>query len=329
VSRFAGSTLAGVRALAVIVLAGCGRFDFRSEARDAAAPAAPLVWTAEASGTTEHLWDIAGFGTDVFVAGDHGDVLHSSDGVTWTPEPLANGTEDYGIGGLSPSDIYAVGNVVVPSAGIMVFHRDGTGAWTLQGNPFTRVLNSVIEFAPNDVYVCGYGGTLAHFDGSAWTQAAGIDPNASLLRLWASSPGDLYVVGYDATDGVILHSTGDGTWSAEASGTASDLVGIWGASATDIYVAGHDGTILHSTGDGAWTAQDTGTTQHLYAVWGSSGHDLYAAGPGSVILHSTGDGTWTQDDTGAAVGQFEEFWGSGPDSVFVVGDNGTILHGTR
>jgi len=317
-----------VRALLALSLIGCGRFDFTSHPLDAA-PLAPLTWQAQDTGTTQHLWDVTGFGRDVFASGTDADVLHSSDGVTWTSEPLANATDSYGVGGTSPSDVWAVGNVVVPAAGIVVFHRDATGTWTLQPNPFTRVLNSVIAFAPNDAYTCGYGGTLGHFDGVSWTLQSAADASTSLLRLWASSPTDVYVVGYTATGGTILHSAGDGTWTPQASGTASNLVGIWGASATDIYAVGHDGTILHSTGDGTWTAQATGTTQHLFAVWGSSSDDVYASGMGTTILHSTGDGTWTPYETGAAATQLEELWGTGPDDVYVVGDNGVILHGTR
>src|SRR5262249_33958018 len=73
----------------------------------------------------------------------------------------------------------------------------------------------------------------------------------TLHKIWGSSPRDLYVVG-DA--GTILHSTGNGVWSAQSPG-GKDLLGVWGSSASDLYAVGDGGVIWHSTGDGQWTQQ--------------------------------------------------------------------------
>jgi hypothetical protein len=307
----------------VIVLAGCGRFDFTSSAPDAApAPFVPLTWQAQDSGTAAHLWDVLGVAGELFVPADDSAIMHSPGDGTWTREPLANGSSMYGIAGSSPSDMWAVGNVA--SAGIAVFHRDATGTWTFVPTPFTDALNSVVALAPDDIYAAGYRSGIGHFDGSTWTRQPG--PAVNLFRLFAISPSDLYLVGDSAT---LLHSTGDGTWTPQVVPTTEDLIGIWASSASDIYAAGHNGTILHSIGDGTWTAQTTGVTTGLWALWGSGARDIYAAGEGSIILHSAGDGTWTPFETGTGVSVFEELWGTGPDDVYLVGDGGTILHGTR
>jgi hypothetical protein len=49
-----------------------------------------------------------------------------------------------------------------------------------------------------------------------------------------------------SSDGVILH--GDGTsWAASDSGTATDLVALWGSSAAGLWAVGTGGTALHNT----------------------------------------------------------------------------------
>src|SRR5262245_17455152 len=70
-------------------------------------------------------------------------------------------------------------------------------------------------------------------------------------------------------------AAGPKAWQPEPSGTSQDLLGIWGSSASDIYVVGRAGTILHSTGDGHWSAQASGVTSDISAIWGSSATDLY------------------------------------------------------
>ena len=48
-----------------------------------------------------------------------------------------------------------------------------------------------------------------------------------------------------SSDGVILH--GDGTsWAASDSGTATDLVALWGSSAAGLWAVGAGGTALHN-----------------------------------------------------------------------------------
>ncbi len=96
--------------------------------------------------------------------------------------------------------------------------------------------------------------------------------DVSLMDIWASGPNDLYVVGFD---GMILHSTGDGVWTPQNSGTSEDLLTIWGSGPNDIYVGG-SGLILHSTGNGDWEIQASFADETIAAMWGSGPNDIYA-----------------------------------------------------
>lgn len=86
---------------------------------------------------------------------------------------------------------------------------------------------------------------------ATWT-AQTSDSTNTLFDVWGSSASDVYVAGNFS----ILHSAGDGTWTAQA-GPNIGLYGVWGTSATDVYACGNllngDAAIVHSTGDGTWT----------------------------------------------------------------------------
>ena len=117
-------------------------------------------------------------------------------------------------------------------------------------------------------------------------------------------------------------------WTAQSSGTANALFGIWGTSATDVYVVGTD--IRHSIGDGTWSSQTSPTTD-FRSVWGSAANDIYVVGVNGSILHSTGNGSWLSQ-TGAASTVSRSVWGSGSTDIYVAygtaGLRGNVEHST-
>jgi hypothetical protein len=125
---------------------------------------------------------------------------------------------------------------------------------------------------------------------------------------------DAAIVDATIVDATIVDATPPPAWRPQPSNLTQDLRGVWGSSASDVYVVGLQGTILHSRGDGTWTQQTSGTTKDLHAVWGSGPNDVYAAG--DVLLHSTGDGNW-QSQTAPTT--LMGVWGSAPNDVYVAG----------
>jgi hypothetical protein len=105
--------------------------------------------------------------------------------------------------------------------------------------------------------------------------------------IWGSSAADIYAAG---AGGVIVHSTGNGTWAVQTSPTTNSLNAIWGSSASDVYAVGAGGTIAHFNGS-AWSTTTVGTST-LNSVWGSGASDVYAVGAGGTILHWDGIGPW-------------------------------------
>jgi hypothetical protein len=91
--------------------------------------------------------------------------------------------------------------------------------------------------------------------------------------VWGSSETDVYV----ASGGVILYSAGDTHWTIQTQGTTV-FHGFAGRSATDIYAVGTGGLIVHSTGAGTWTPVPTVGNGSNRAVWGASDTDVFIAG---------------------------------------------------
>jgi uncharacterized protein YjdB len=111
-------------------------------------------------------------------------------------------------------------------------------------------------------------------------------------------------------------------WATVASGTTAVLQGVWGASASSVFVVGNSGSILNWNG-AAWVAMASGTTAALYDVWGSSSTDVYAVGAGGAILRYSGT-NWSPMTSGTGQTLFGA-WGASRSDIFAVGANGTIL----
>ncbi|MGH7294129.1 MAG: WD40/YVTN/BNR-like repeat-containing protein [Polyangiaceae bacterium] len=125
---------------------------------------------------------------------------------------------------------------------------------------------------------------------------------------------------------------GASVWQQVASGTTTDLNGVWGSSADDVYVVGDGGVILHTTDRGkTWSltsvASPSGARTTFNGVWGSGPTDVYAVGTEGTIVHSSDRGrTWqTQRAESASAPSspkstvLKSVWGSGPQDVYAVG----------
>lgn len=103
-----------------------------------------------------------------------------------------------------------------------------------------------------------------------------------------------------------------------------DLYGVHGTGPSDIFVVGDQGTILHSDGK-AWARQDSKTGQRLLRVFALSPTNIYATGD-HVIVHSIDGRGWSVVYQNSASPQLNGVIARRADDVYVVGDQGTILH---
>ena len=163
----------------------------------------------------------------------------------------------------------------------------------------------------------------------------------ALLSVWGSSADDVWAVGADAGDGdgpTVLHLE-SGRWSRLETGQSGDLWWVHGFAGGPLFMGGSGGTILRydeSGGAGpSFTRLSTPGTGVVFGVWGSSPDQMWAVG--GEAGGASGAFAWRLDgDTWSPAPGFpseltanEALWkvfGRGPDDVWMVGTDGTMLH---
>ena len=130
--------------------------------------------------------------------------------------------------------------------------------------------------------------------------------------------------------GVIAHTTDGGvTWTAQTSGTANNLLGVYFASSDDGWSVGEDGIILvTSDGGDSWTAISGITSQKLYSVHFPTTDEGWAVGNGGVIYYSDDGGYSWSSQTSTTTSNLYGVFFSDASTGWAVGERSTILHTT-
>ncbi len=205
------------------------------------------------SGTEEWLLGVWGSSeTNVFAVGTRGTLLHY-DGLQW--ELLQSGTTQdlHAVWGSSAENIYIVGK----KGTILKGNGD---SWSSVESGASENLWGIWGSSEDDIYVTGDHSIILHWDGIEWTTMSS-GSNAWIMNTWGSSATDVFAVGGFTDDdaeyetipalsgGAVLHFDGV-RWSEMLVQDTGPLVGIWGSSATNVFVVGSAGTILHYDGIG-------------------------------------------------------------------------------
>ena len=210
-------------------------------------------------------------------------------------------------------------------------HDPGTGqqAWWVHGfDDGTRV-------------VVGDGGSIARFDGEAWTDESAHIAGATLYGVWGDAPDHLWAVGgpflqaaatgATPVQGDILLRYGAGQWHSypvpelDSDRAGQSLFKVWGAADDDVYVVGSGGLILHWDG-AAWTPEPVAGLDSvtLFTVTGRGPDDVWAVGggPRAVLLHRDADG-WAEVELPEFAPQIlQGVWTAPGQPVYVAGTYG-------
>ena len=173
---------------------------------------------------------------------------------------------------------------------------------------------------------CGGGG------GADWSPA--FEPDAWLVNVWGPAEDDLYAVGGEPGDGAVVHFDGD-TWEPLDLGIEVELLTwAYGFGPNEITAVGSGGTIIHFDG-AAWEQQASPTAEDLWGVWGAAPDDVWAVGGRgrmagqATLLHFDGD-AWSLVELPplqrAGVNAFFKVWGTSADNVYAVGQRGAVIH---
>ncbi len=221
-------------------------------------------------------------------------------------------------------------------------------------------LTSLWGSGPNDVWAVGSGGMIIHYDGKAWEKTA--PPQEATFNtfrsVWGSGPNDVWVV--SMTD-VILHGTGwanGGTTWTFVEGLAGQLpeqraaTTVWGTGPDDVRIGFRSRFLMVGSEFAAYNQwvkaadPDGGTSWaiakgegSIHGFWGTANDIWYVADNSEnngwqrgITVHGTANDAgvmvWTPVES-QSTQRLEAIWGSGPDDIWAVGDNGTIRHMTN
>lgn len=183
----------------------------------------------------------------------------------------------------------------------------------------------------------------ANNPGATWhTALSGLD--SALLSAWGGGHDDLWFVGADKRDGkgpMVVHG-GPGQRFRRLDLRSVDPVGghLWWVhgDASAVWTVGDGGRAFRfDRASQTWSRVETGTTATLYGVWGApgggalwavGGHVLPAVGP-PVVVRLTPDGGEVVTELPEEVlgqGTFFKVWGAAADDVWVVGEQGRVIH---
>ena len=156
-----------------------------------------------------------------------------------------------------------------------VLHRvgdDDANAWEVSRCETNLALWGVWGAAPDDLWAVGGDGfsrppVLCRFDGTAWT-LVDLPPfsvmSRALFKVWGASADAVWAVGHR---GLVLHWDGD-AWSEQTSGTALDLISLWGTGPDEVLAVGGRADSVIVRWDGAqWQAREMFGPAGLNGIW--------------------------------------------------------------
>jgi hypothetical protein len=228
-----------------------------------------------------------------------------------------------------------------------------------------RTMLGVWGSGKTDVWAVGTGGTIVHFDGTAW--AAMPSPTKQpIFTVWGSSASDVWI---GSSRAAVFRGPGyQGTstsWSSALevspgrNGQEAMMLTLWGSAKDDVWIGGEpyplEGFTFASqwrgrAGEGGieWAAARTSDgspqkTPPVRGIWGSSNDDVWAVGGGDGLFYSNistrgkayhatavdegGLPIWNEVDS-QSTPLLYAVWGSGPGDVWAVGNEGTLRHWT-
>jgi hypothetical protein len=230
-------------------------------------------------------------------------------GCAWVHGPLPSPLPALnGIWAAGPDDVWAVGD-----RGTAI-NWDGH-YWSNAPVGADVGLSSVSGTSASDIWTSGG----FHWDGLRWTQPFG---GAKVVDVWAAAPNDVWGTLFG---GFVSHFDGRAWTTMQAAEFAQfALFGIWAAPG-EVWAVGEGNQIAHFS-NGAWTQvqRPEGSFQGMLDVM-KAGSDVWAVGQG--VLHSTNGGPFVSDPDVPQV-TYSGVWVS-PTQVWVVGNEGTVIHRAR
>jgi hypothetical protein len=239
------------------------------------------------TGTTgDDLWWISTppIGGDFFLAGTGGLILqYDPDGGGFTRHTTPGSETLFGIWGLAPNDIWAVGGTdESPDTSGTIWHYDGE-MWSRQDLTGVREdgvprLFKVWGRAANDVYAVGGRGVVLHYDGASWATVDSGTPR-SLFTIHGNASTTVAVGGF-FDQGLVIERQGSGSFATRTPAGIPQLNGVFiPPDGQGVAVGNFLSTAVRDGGN--WQVVDQGDDQQsrdFHATWVDSEGGIWAVG---------------------------------------------------
>jgi len=265
---------------------------------------------------------LAGWDDELWIATPK--LHHRVDG-TWSQPTTTDGTPIGSVGAIAPT---GPGRAWAASGG-HIFEIGPDGVSGFGGG--SRYVYGVDGSGPDDVWIVGQRGLVAHFDGRAWrfedrqpgelAYSTTVTWSGDLRDAWLAPSGALWVVG---EGGVVWWRGPDGVWSRRDAPTTGRLTSVWGWDDDQLWVTATVGDEEWEDNDGLLFAWDgasweavPGPVGGLRALAGTPGVDAWAVGRGDAVYRYDG-AQWTTIAL-PVVANLGDLWAVGPGHVVAGG----------
>jgi hypothetical protein len=323
----------------ILPLSGCsGEIDIEDLTKWEEEPPVNIEWreAVPPPNSAEYVWEsrypqnndlyaIWGFSAeDIFTVGSNGTILHFN-GKTWSPMDSPTSESLYGIWGTASNNVYVTGENGT------LLRYDGV-SWKVIDSGTNMDLHKIWGSSSDDIFITTIRfAKILHYDGNGWDiLTTPLEERTTILAgIWGTSPYNVYAVG---SFNAILHWDGYEWEAISRREKPEDFVhityGIWGSAADDIYVV--DGLRCIKHYDGKSWRKIRHTEHDVMSIWGTASDNVYAVGRANFyasILHYNGN-EWIEMGPKDPILNIylNDVWGSSENDIYIVGDEGVILH---
>ena len=251
------------------------------------------------------------------------DTAYRVDGGGFEAVPSGAHQPQRAVFGSSASDFWAVGDRG------SITHWDGN-AWTESAGGWTGAVHALWSGGGDDVWAVGDGfHALRQPDTGQWT----LNPDAGFGAVsgLSGSSGYVWAVGGQNQ----IYRFRDGGWTPDptpAQTSGSTLTAVYSTVNNGTWAVGSGGAVLNEQGlRNPWSSLGDATTatSDLHGVWSEDigDGDVWAVGTNGGLFRLTSATGWVAHDAGVGSATFNAVWGATAKDLWVVGENGLIVHG--
>ena len=265
---------------------------------------------------------------------------------TWVIDTLGHyGSSLKDIWIVDENNIWVVGNIETDSGTFNAAMWDGT-YWNLIQVHNLAPLYSIWYFSDDNIWVSS--GFPKHWDGNQWTmyhlQNMGLGSDVSTEYIWASSPNNIYFVGYQ---GSIVYYNGS-NFSKISSETEINLTDVYGSpDGSEVWTCGFDNVdgsvLLKKEGNTFKKIAEVnpntilgqpGKISHVFeGIWTDNSNYLYIGATGRIYIvpeNSTGNADdliwWDYNTELGYPPRTSAICGFGSNDIFICGIFGSFIH---